>query len=343
MPKRIVFTGGSGGAASHLIPQLTSLGHTVLNLDIRRPTPPLPNVHTIVTDLTDSGQVFNALTSNFTLPMPERWPDQLPTPPDVVIYFAGYNTPLQVPDSETFRTNVLSMHNVIEAACKLGVKKIIVASSVTVYGGAFSHGESKVENFPIDEECATEPTNTYALSKVCGEKIAKSFAQRFAPSVDIYVLRIARITTPMEYEGEIFKSYVEEPEKWAPHGWSYTDIRDLGKMVQLCMEKDGLGYEVFNATNDGITNYLERDGTAGKFLERVMPGARFTREIGEREAPLTNGKIKRVLGFRQEWDWRELVPAEWRKGDGVGGIGEEKVIGAGKGIVETGGEEQEDR
>ena len=241
---------------------------------------------------------------------------------------------------------MLGMHNVIEAACKLGVRKVVVASSVTVYGGAFGHGEPRFESFPLDEEAATEPTNTYALSKVCGEKVAKSFAQRFAPNVDIYVLRIARITTPGDYESEIFKSYIEEPDKWAPHGWSYTDIRDLGTMLQLCIERDGLGFEVFNATNDSITNYLERDETTRKFLERVMGGkegkekVRFTKEMGEREAPLSNEKIRRVLGFRERWDWKGEVPGAWKKGEGYEEGGGKETR---KGLVQMGQEEQEDR
>jgi nucleoside-diphosphate-sugar epimerase len=42
-----------------------------------------------------------------------------------------------VPDSETFAANVRSTYNVIEAACKLGVKKILIASSETTYGVVF--------------------------------------------------------------------------------------------------------------------------------------------------------------------------------------------------------------
>jgi nucleoside-diphosphate-sugar epimerase len=316
-PQRVVFTGGSGLAGSFIVPHLSQHGYTVLNLDIRPPPKPFdPPVHTIVTDLSNPGSVFNALTSNSSIPMPERWPSSLPTAPDVVVHFAGFSTPLQVPDNETFRVNVLGMHNVIEAACKLGVRKIIVASSVTVYGGAFSHGEAIIppDGFPLDESSITEPTNTYALSKVCGERIAKSFAQRFTPNVDIYILRIARITTPDDYTGPIFKSYIENPDIWAPHGWSYTDIHDLAKMVQLCIQKDGLGYQVFNATNDSITNYLEKDDTTSKFLKRVT-GRDTKREMGDREAPLSNRLIKEVLGFREEKDWRERVPKEWKRKD----------------------------
>ena len=37
------------------------------------------------------------------------------------------------------------------------------------------------------------------------------------------------------------------------NAWSYIDARDLGEIVHLCLQKDGLGFQVFNATNDTAT------------------------------------------------------------------------------------------
>ena len=61
MGKRIMFTGGSGKAGRHVVQYLVEQGHQVLNID----TKPLdnPKVRTLITDITDSGQVFNAFTS----------------------------------------------------------------------------------------------------------------------------------------------------------------------------------------------------------------------------------------------------------------------------------------
>ena len=62
MSKNIVFTGGSGKAGKHVVHYLVEHGYNVLNLD----TKPLdnPKVRTLITDITDSGQVFNALTQH---------------------------------------------------------------------------------------------------------------------------------------------------------------------------------------------------------------------------------------------------------------------------------------
>jgi len=111
--QRIVFTGGSGKAGRHVIPYLQSQGHKILNLDLMPFPDPSANVYTLKTDLTQSGQVFNALTSHFDMSGYEN--ETLPSPPDVVIHFGAYARNMLVPDNETFQANVTSTYNVIEA------------------------------------------------------------------------------------------------------------------------------------------------------------------------------------------------------------------------------------
>lgn len=101
----------------------------MLNLDLIPFPDPSVDVYTLKVDLTQSGQVFNALTAHFNMTGYNDGP--IPQPPDVVIHFAAYARNLLVPDNETFAANVTSTYNVVEAACKLGVKKIIIASSET--------------------------------------------------------------------------------------------------------------------------------------------------------------------------------------------------------------------
>ena len=101
------------------------------------------------------------------------------------------------PDNAMFAANVLSTYNVVEAATKLGIRKIIIASSETVYGVCFAEGERDFTAFPIDEDYDVDPTDSYGLSKVIGEKIARSFATR--TGLDIYALRIGGVVEPQDY------------------------------------------------------------------------------------------------------------------------------------------------
>ncbi|KAI9877662.1 MAG: hypothetical protein M1830_003181 [Pleopsidium flavum] len=291
--KRIVFTGGSGKAGRHVIPYLLNQGHKVLNLDLV----PLanPDVYTLKTDLTDSGQVFNALGSHFNMagyegPRVEKV--------DAVIHFAAYARNMLVPDNECFKGNVLSTYNVIEAACKLGIKKIIIASSETTYGVCFAQGDVDYHSFPLEEDYDVDPMDTYATSKLCGERCARSFARRFG--VDIYALRIGNVIEPHEYERD-FPEYVNNPSTRKRNAWSYIDARDLGQICDLCIKKSALGFQIFNATNDTITTKVP----TVEFLKKECPGVPITREMGAWEAPLSNRKIREVLGYKDVHDWRK--------------------------------------
>lgn len=68
-----------------------------------------------------------------------------------------------VPDSELFQANVRSTYNIIEAASKLGVKKIIIASSETTYGVCFAQGDTEYKSFPLEEDYDVEPEDTYVF------------------------------------------------------------------------------------------------------------------------------------------------------------------------------------
>jgi nucleoside-diphosphate-sugar epimerase len=291
MGKRVIFTGGSGVVGPWVIQELLRYDHEVINLDVVPLDNPL--VHTMNCDVTDAGQVYSALHTSFRLSEPL----DKASVPDAVIHFAGYPRPLIAPDNEVFRKNIASIYNVIEGACKMGVKKIILASSISVYGVTFAEGYREFPSFPIDETADCNPTDSYALSKLAGETVARSFASRFG--VDIYCLRIGHAIEPDKYVQK-FTSYVTQPESWDVHAWSYTDVRDLGQMCHLCLMADGLGWQVFNATNDEITN----SENTTEFLRRVSPSTPFTRGMGEHEAPMSNRKIKMMLGFKEEHSWR---------------------------------------
>ena len=154
--KRIVFTGGSGKAGRHAVPHLVAHGYSVLNVDLKPLD--LPGVPTLIAELTDSGQAFNALTTHptfagFTLSHPPR-------PPDAVVHFAAIPRVLIEPDNTTFAANVISTYNVIEAAMKLGVRKVIIASSETTYGVCFAEGDKDFHAFPLEEDYDVDPMDS---------------------------------------------------------------------------------------------------------------------------------------------------------------------------------------
>ena len=295
MGKRIVFTGGTGKAGRHAVPHLLALGYDILNVDLKPLD--LPGVNTLITDLTDAGQCFNALTTHFGM---EHYADGAPPRPvDAVVHFAAIPRVGLEPDNKTFMANVASTYNVIEAAMKLGVRKVIIASSETTYGVCFAEGDKDYHSFPLDESYDSDPQDSYGLSKVVNEKTARAFAMRYG--ADIYALRIGNVISPEDYAN--FPGFLADPPSRKRNAWSYIDARDLGQIVHLCLAKDGLGFQVFNAVNDTITATMPTEA----FLEKYAPLTPITRKLEADEAPISNRKIREVLGFKQAHDWRKYV------------------------------------
>jgi nucleoside-diphosphate-sugar epimerase len=295
MGKRILFTGGSGKAGRHVVPYLADRGHHVVNVDLR----PLdhPGVDNLIADITDSGQMFNVMTSYGNLGDLEAGTG-VPSF-DAVVHFAAVPRILINPDNETFRVNTMGTYNVIEAAVKTGIRKIVIASSETTYGICFSDGRTDPASLPLEEDCETNPMDSYGLSKVVNEDTARAFQRR--SGADIYALRIGNVIEPDEYD--LFPGFFENPEVRRRNAFCYIDARDLGQIVDLCLVKDGLGYQVFNAGNDDNSANLP----AATLIERYFPGVPVTRELGEHEALFSNRKIREVLGFEEKHNWRKYV------------------------------------
>ncbi len=304
MSLRILFTGGSGKAGRHVVPYLLDRGHTVVNID-RTPLDD-PRVHNLIADITESGQMFNALTSYAHLGELEQAKGG-PKPFDAVVHFAAIPRILVTPDDETYRINTVGTYNVLEAATKLGVRKIVFASSETTYGICFAEGEVKPEFLPVTEDHPTEPIDSYAMSKVCNEATAQAFARR--SGADIYGLRIGNVIEPHEY-ATFFPRYFDDPSLRRRNIFCYIDARDLGQIVDRCLTTDGLGYEVFNAGND----HNSVDLTTTEIIEEFYPDVPVTRDLGEYEALYSNRKIRDLLGFEEQHPWHRYVSSP-RQGD----------------------------
>lgn len=295
MGMRILFTGGAGKAGRHVVPYLTDRGHHVVNID--QVPLDLPDVDNLLADITDSGQMFNVMSSyaNFDELKPGTG---VPTF-DAVVHFAAIPRILIKPDNETFRVNTMGTYNVIEAAVKMGIRKIVIASSETTYGVCFADGPANPHCFPLEEEYDVNPMDSYGLSKVVNEQTARAFQRR--SGADIYALRISNVMEPHDYER--FPAFLKDPGQRRRNFFGYIDARDLGQIVNRCLTTDGLGYQVFNAANDTNVATL----TSTQLIEQFFNGVPMTRELGTYEALFSNRKIREVLGFVEEHNWRQYV------------------------------------
>ncbi|GAA1931367.1 NAD-dependent epimerase/dehydratase family protein [Nocardioides hwasunensis] len=292
---RIFLTGGSGKAGRHVAPYLAEQGHQVTNADLT----PLghPAVDDLLVDLTDAGETYSALAGAARF-------DELDLPElpayDAVVHLAAIPRILLRSDTTTYATNVLSTYHVLEAATRLGVRKVVFASSETTYGVCFAQGERRPLYVPVDEEHPTVPEDSYAMSKVAGEATARSFQAR--TGADVYGLRINNVIEPHEY-AELFPPFLADPSLRRRNIFAYIDVRDLGQMVQRCLETDGLGYEVFNVANADMSVAA----TTSQVIERFYDGVEVRREMGRDETFYSIDKARRLLGFEPQHSWRDVL------------------------------------
>lgn len=293
---RILFTGGSGKAGRHACRYLIEQGHRVLNVDL---TPAdVPGLLNRIADITDLGAMHDAMRGYADFD--ELEPGNGVPGFDAVVHFAAIPRIMVTGDGECYRVNTMGTYNVIDAALKAGVRKIIFASSETTYGVCFADGSRKPEYIPVDESHPTVPEDSYAMSKVAGEVTARSFQRR--SGADIYGLRINNAIEPHEY-ATLFPQFIDAPEKRERNIFAYIDARDLGQMVECCLQTDGLGYEVFNVAND--THSVA--APTAELIERFYPGVEQRREIGAHESFYSNEKARRLVGFAPKHDWRDEI------------------------------------
>ncbi|MEO3936253.1 NAD(P)-dependent oxidoreductase [Dermatophilaceae bacterium Soc4.6] len=293
---RIFFTGGSGKAGKHVAAHLADQGHAVTNADLV----PLghPSVADLRVDLTDLGETYSALAG--LARAQELEPAQAPSY-DAVVHFAAVPAILLTSDARTYATNVLSTYNVLEAATRLGVRKVVLASSETTYGICFAQGERRPLYVPVDEEHPTVPEDSYAMSKVAGEVTARSFQAR--TGADVYGLRINNVIEPHEY-AEMFPAFLADPALRRRNVFAYIDTRDLGQLVARCLEVDGLGYEVFNVANADLSVAATTDEVRARFYD----GVELRRPMGRDETFYSIDKARRLLGYEPQHSWRDVLP-----------------------------------
>jgi nucleoside-diphosphate-sugar epimerase len=295
MNKRIFFTGASGKAGKHVASYLANKGMRVLNADLQNFKQ--SNIDYLKVDITDAAQVFSSMSAHMNVD--ELRENAEPLKYDAVVHFAAIPRILMASDIETYKVNVMGTYHILESAIKLGIKKIIFASSETVYGLCFSHSKPDPLSLPVTEDDLVRPMDSYAMSKVVNEETARAFQRR--SGIDIYGLRIGNVIEPNEYH--IFKDFCKDPAVRIPNAFNYIDARDLGQAVELCINNDGLGFEIFNVSNDQNSVDL----SVQQIIKNFYPNVPLKYKLDNEECLYSNKKIKSKLGFSPSFEWQKQL------------------------------------
>ncbi|WEG11723.1 NAD(P)-dependent oxidoreductase [Pullulanibacillus sp. KACC 23026] len=278
---KIAVTGGSGRIGHWIIQDLIDHGYDVINLDQKEPEKSL--CQTIITNLTDLGQVVGALFEA-----------------DAIIHMGSIPVAYSHPNEVVFQNNVMTTYNVLEAAYLLGIKKVVMASSECLYGICFSKHKLSPTYVPIDEAHPQLPEDSYGLSKIVNEETAEMMCRR--TDRQIIALRITNVITPEIYQQ--FPNFIYDPSRRENLLWSYIDVRDVASACRLSIEKSYLGFQAVNLAADETCMAIK----SSELLATCYPTVTDIREpIDDYQSLLSNKKAKQLLGWEPQCNWREEV------------------------------------
>jgi nucleoside-diphosphate-sugar epimerase len=228
---KIAVTGGSGKTGRAVVSDLKAQGHEVLNVDLG-PSPesyhypdgaPVPFLRA---DLTDFGQTLEALAGSESLPGIE-----------VVVHLAAIPAPQMAPPQHIFQINTMSTYNVFSAAWRLGLQRVVWASSETTLGLPF---QTPPDYAPVDE-AHMRPETSYALSKDVGEEMARQFSRR--SGMPILGLRLSNVMVGDDYER--FPEWQDDPHARKWNLWGYVDESHVTESVRRALVADVAGADSF--------------------------------------------------------------------------------------------------
>ncbi|MDR6167611.1 nucleoside-diphosphate-sugar epimerase [Microbacterium paludicola] len=280
---RIALTGSSGKLGTVVARELTAAGHEVIGFDvIGRRGPAFVQI-----DLTDYGQVVDAFGS-----VGDRHDGV-----DAIVHLGAVPAPGVRPDIATFHNNMAATFNVFHAATRLGIDRIVYASSETVQGLPFDVPPPYI---PVDEEYPARPESVYSLVKHLEEQLAIELV-RWHPGLSITALRFSNVMVPEDYAE--FPSFDADPMRRKWNVWSYIDARDGAQAVLRALENAPTGFDRFLiAAADTV---MSRPNS--ELVAEVFPDVEIRGDLGTNESLFSTEKARRLLGYEPKHSWRDHV------------------------------------
>jgi nucleoside-diphosphate-sugar epimerase len=283
--KKIVVTGGSGRSGRAAIRYLLEHGYEVLNLDITPPTDRLTPYFQV--DLADYTTTFTAMHGY-----------------DAVIHLGSDPRPDNdlFTGAQRFRNNTMGTYNVFNAAARLGMGRVVWASSETLLGLPFT--DVKPKSVPITEEHEPMPRTNYAISKLVCEQISHEYNTLYG--IPFFGLRLSNIyhtDSAVNPNYGAIPGFWDDAQKRRFNLWSYIDAEDVAQAIHLSLESDITTAEVFIiAARDTIMNRPSRE-----LMAEVFPNVPVDENLGEYDSLLSSEKARQMLGFEQQYSWRDRI------------------------------------
>ena len=280
MAKMKVLVSGSDGRIGQVtVTELQDHGYIVTPADIVG----RGRWNTQIVDFTDLGQVIGVMQGH-----------------DAVVHLAAIPSPEAHTNELVFSNNVVSTFNVLEAATILGVKKVVLASSISALGYAFRHRYFHPLYLPIDESHPLLSQDSYGLSKMVGEALAEGFLRR-SPDMSLVSLRFTLVVDDVARQW-IKPARDSPPESDATFGafWTYVDVRDAAAACRLALEYAPPGHEAFFINAPTI---YRREDIRDLLAEQYPGDYPIAEHIRGAASPVDPAMAERLLGWSARYNW----------------------------------------
>lgn len=181
-------------------------------------------------------------------------------PVDAIVHLAGSSSaPMFMENgiSEPYLNSILSFTRVLDYAAETGVKKVLYASTSSLYGN---------NPIPLLEEQQVTPQNHYAVTKFLYENCAACFA-RTNPQLDIIGFRFMSVYGPNEEAKGKYANIISQ------------FIWDMARGLAPIIYGDGNQFRDFTHVSDvvqGLTLALESEKHFGAEVFNIGTGASCT-------------------------------------------------------------------
>jgi nucleoside-diphosphate-sugar epimerase len=300
-PVRSVVTGAAGFIGSHLCERLVELGHTVIGIDCLTDYYPRELKQRNLKELRRSSK-FRFLRRDLTVA------DLLHIirPVDYVFHFAaqpGVRGSWGKNFGKYVGNNILATQAVLEALKRSKVRKLIYASSSSIYGEATP--------LPTPEDTNPKPVSPYGITKLAAENLCRIYGRNF--TVPTVILRYFTVYGPRQRPDMAFHRFIDSALSGSTivvygdgnASRDFTYVADAVEATILAMEKSEPG-QVFNVgssqpitVNDAIAAL--RDILGREVIVRHEEAQRG--DVTDTHADIN--KARTLLGFKPSKNLRQ--------------------------------------